>query len=55
MPRSLNDNTEWQLTTIIFKNIEHTFNFVRELNLFALNLNAQDPCYESWFLDPNGF
>ena len=53
MSTSLNDNTEWQLAPIIFKNIVHTFNFVPELDLFASYLNAQVPCYVSWFQDHN--
>ena len=53
MSRSLSDNTEWQLAPIIFKNIVHTFKFVPELDLFASCLNAQVPCYVSWFPDSN--
>ena len=53
MSRSLSSNTEWQLAPITFKNIAHTFNFVPELDLFASYLNAQVPCYVSWFPDPN--
>ena len=53
MSRSLSDNTEWQLATVIFKNIVHTFNFVPELDLFASYLNAQFPSYVSWFPDPS--
>ena len=53
MSRSLSDNTEWQLAPIIFKSIVHTFNFIPELDLFASYLNAQVPCYVSWFPDPN--
>ena len=43
----------WQLGPIICKNIVHTFNFIPELGLFASYLNAQVPCYVSWFPDPN--
>ena len=53
MSRSLSDNTDWQLATIIFKNIVHTFNSVPELDLFASHFNAQFPSYVSWFPDPS--
>ena len=53
MSRSLSDNTKWQLTPITFKNIVYTFNFIPELDLLLSNLNAQVPCYVSWFPDPN--
>ena len=54
MSRSLNDNTEWHLAPIIFKNIAHTFTFVPGLALFASYLNVQIPSNVSRFLDPNG-
>ena len=53
MSRSLSNNTEWQLAPIMFKNIVYTFNFMPESDLFVFYLNAQVPCYVSWFPDPN--
>ena len=52
MSRSLNDNTEWQLSPAIFKKIIRTFNFEPEIDLFASYLNYQVENYISWFPDP---
>ena len=41
------------MAPIIFKNVVLTFNFVAELDLFASYLNAQVPCYASWFQNPD--
>ena len=35
MSRSLNENTEWQLSPTIFKKIVRTFDFEPEIDLFA--------------------
>ena len=45
MYRSLGDNTEWQLATLIFKNIACTYNFVPE---FVSYLGGQVPMCHSF-------
>ena len=52
MSRSLNENTEWQLSPTIFKKIVRTFDFEPEIDLFASYLNFQVENYISWFADP---
>ena len=52
MSRSLNENTEWQLSPTIFKKIVRTFDFEPEIDLFASYLNFQVENYISWFPDP---
>lgn len=51
MSRSVSNNTEWQLTPIIFTNIACTFNFITELDLLASYLNVQAPQNVPRFLD----
>ena len=52
MSRSLNENTESQLSSAIFKKIVRIFNFEPEIDLFASYLNYQVENYISWFPDP---
>ena len=52
MSRSLNGDTEWQLSPAIFKKIVRTFDFEPEIDLFASHLNYQVENYISWFPDP---
>ena len=52
MSRSLNENTEWQLSPAVYKKIVRTFYFEPEIDLFASYLNYQVENYISWFLDP---
>ena len=47
MSRSLNENTESQLSSAIFKKIVRTFNFEQEIDLFASYLNYQVESYIS--------
>ena len=47
MSRSLNESTESQLSSAIFKKIVRTFNFEQEIDLFASYLNYQVENYIS--------
>ena len=50
--RSLNENTEWQLSPAIFKEIVRTLDFKPQVDIFAPYLNYQVENYISWFPDP---
>ena len=52
MSRSLNENTEWQLSPTILKKIVRTFDFEPEIGLFASYLNLQVENFISWFPGP---
>ena len=52
MSRSLNENTEWQLSPTVFREIVRTFDFQPVIDLFASYLNFQVENYISWFPDP---
>ena len=50
--RSLNENTEWQLSPTVFTKIVRTFDLEPEIDLFPSYLNFQVEKYISWFPDP---
>ena len=52
MPRSFNDNTEWQLSAELFQRIVKQFSVTPSIDLFSSHLNKQLEGCVSWHLDP---
>ena len=52
MSRSLNENTEGQLSPTVFREIVRAFDFQPVIDLFASYLNFKVENYISWFPDP---
>ena len=49
--RNFNDNKEWQLKPVLFKNITNIFG-IPEIDIFASRKNTQLPRFVSWLPDP---